>query len=84
METGTDLTAPSEIAFIKAQAPKAKYVMSVCGGSFILASAGVLAGKRATTNKAFFKVYEVSTYILDSGSVEDRGELILQILGIES
>jgi len=51
----------SEIAFIKAQAPKAQYVMSVCGGSGILARAGVLSGKRATTNKAFFRLVEAIT-----------------------
>ncbi|KAJ7076465.1 class I glutamine amidotransferase-like protein [Mycena belliarum] len=44
-----------EIAFIAQQAPKAKYVMSVCGGAVQLAFAGVLAGKRATTNKVFYR-----------------------------
>jgi len=57
--TGADMTPASEIAFIKAQAPQAKYVMSVCVGSFILAHAGVLSGKRATTNKSSFKIIEV-------------------------
>ncbi|KAJ7121065.1 class I glutamine amidotransferase-like protein, partial [Mycena epipterygia] len=46
---------PEEIAFIAQQAPKAKYVMSVCGGAVQLAFAGVLAGKRATTNKAYYR-----------------------------
>lgn len=59
MATGTDRTPPSEYEFIKTQSPGAKYVLSVCGGSFILANAGVLAGKRATTNKALFRVFEV-------------------------
>ncbi|KAJ7507162.1 class I glutamine amidotransferase-like protein [Mycena galericulata] len=45
-----------EIAFIAQQAPKAKYVLSVCGGAVQLAFAGVLAGKRATTNKAFYRL----------------------------
>ena len=54
-----EVAPPSEIDFIKAQAPKAKYVLSVCGGSGVLAQAGVLSGKRATTNKAFFRVVEV-------------------------
>ncbi|KAF8949897.1 transcriptional regulator [Flammula alnicola] len=56
--TGEDMTPKEEIEFIKAQAPKAKYILSVCGGSALLAQAGVLSGKRATTNKAFFKVIE--------------------------
>jgi len=59
--TGADKTPASEIAFIKAQAPKAKYVMSVCAGSSILAHAGVLSGKRATTNKSLFKIIEAAT-----------------------
>ena len=57
--TGDTYVPPAEIAFIKAQAPGAKYVMSVCGGSAILAQAGILSGKKATTNKAFFKLVEV-------------------------
>ncbi|KAJ7274806.1 class I glutamine amidotransferase-like protein [Mycena rebaudengoi] len=44
-----------EIAFIAQQAPKAKYVLSVCAGAVQLALAGVLTGKRATTNKAFYR-----------------------------
>lgn len=57
--TGEDKTPKAEIDFIKAQAPKAKYICSVCGGSAILAAAGVLSGKKATTNKAFFKMIVV-------------------------
>ncbi|KIP04522.1 hypothetical protein PHLGIDRAFT_120629 [Phlebiopsis gigantea 11061_1 CR5-6] len=48
------VTNEAVIEFIKAQAPGAKYVLSVCTGSELLARAGVLAGKRATTNKASF------------------------------
>ncbi|KAJ7662175.1 class I glutamine amidotransferase-like protein, partial [Mycena polygramma] len=44
-----------EVDFIAQQTPKAKYVMSVCGGAYQLAVAGVLSGKRATTNKAFYR-----------------------------
>ncbi|KAJ7454248.1 class I glutamine amidotransferase-like protein [Mycena latifolia] len=44
-----------EIAFIAQQAPQAKYVMSVCGGAVQLAFAGILTGRRATTNKAFYR-----------------------------
>ncbi|KAH8073013.1 class I glutamine amidotransferase-like protein [Cristinia sonorae] len=43
---------PSLLSFIKRQAPGATYVLSACTGSWVLAHAGVLRGKRATTNKA--------------------------------
>ncbi|KAF7318920.1 DJ-1 protein-PfpI domain-containing protein [Mycena chlorophos] len=50
-----------EIDFIKQQTPNAKYVLSVCGGAYQLALAGVLSGKRATTNKQFFRIVEAMT-----------------------
>ncbi|KAJ7481835.1 class I glutamine amidotransferase-like protein [Mycena latifolia] len=53
---GVDRTPKEEIDFIRAQAPNAKYILSVCSGALQLALAGVLSGKRATTNKAFYHV----------------------------
>lgn len=48
---------PEEVlSFVKRQAPKAKYILTVCTGSWILARCGLLEGKRATTNKATFAV----------------------------
>ena len=41
-------------AWIAERAAKAEIVMSVCTGAAMLARAGVLAGKRATTNKLAF------------------------------
>ena len=41
--------------FLKEQAPGAKYIMSVCSGAFSLGQAGLLDGKKATTNKATYK-----------------------------
>jgi len=56
-----DMTPKEEIEFLKYAAPHAKYVMSVCAGSAILAKAGVLDGKRATTNKLLYKTIVVSS-----------------------
>ncbi|KAJ7157666.1 class I glutamine amidotransferase-like protein [Mycena crocata] len=53
--TGLNQIPQDEIRFLAQQAPKAKYIMSVCGGAFQLALAGILSGKRATTNKAFYR-----------------------------
>ncbi|KAJ7701886.1 class I glutamine amidotransferase-like protein [Mycena rosella] len=59
--SGEKRTPPEEIAFIAQQAPKAKYVMSVCAGAYQLALAGVLEGKRATTNKVFYRAIVAAT-----------------------
>ena len=40
------------ISFLQAAAPKAKFVTSACTGSLILAAAGLLKGKRATSHWA--------------------------------
>ncbi|KAJ8515492.1 hypothetical protein ONZ45_g7104 [Pleurotus djamor] len=47
--------------FLKRQEPKVKHILTVCTGSWILAEAGLLKGKKATTNKAFYKQVEAST-----------------------
>ncbi|KAH8916328.1 putative ThiJ/DJ-1 [Atractiella rhizophila] len=60
-ETGKDEVPLEEIEFVRAKAGKAKYVASVCGGAAVLARAGVLTGKRATTNKAFFTAIQKMT-----------------------
>ncbi|KAJ6562420.1 class I glutamine amidotransferase-like protein [Mycena capillaripes] len=59
--TGESRIPEEQIAFIARQAPKAKYVMSVCIGAFQLALAGVLEGKRATTNKLFYRTVVAAT-----------------------
>ncbi|KAJ7701949.1 class I glutamine amidotransferase-like protein [Mycena rosella] len=58
---GVDRTPKEELDFIRAQAPRAKYILSVCSGALQLALAGVLSGKRATTNKAFYHIITVPT-----------------------
>ena len=50
-----DTVDPQLLDFLKQQAPGAKYILTVCVGSWILAGTGLLNGRKATTNKAFFK-----------------------------
>jgi transcriptional regulator GlxA family with amidase domain len=48
--TRRDVENPRVVEWVRDQAAGAELVMSVCTGSFLLAKAGVLAGKRATTH----------------------------------
>ncbi|PIL29715.1 hypothetical protein GSI_08153 [Ganoderma sinense ZZ0214-1] len=48
-------TAKPTVEFVKKTYPKLKYLITVCNGASIPAAAGVLDGKRATTNKAAWK-----------------------------
>jgi len=44
------------LSFLKNRVPSAKVTMSVCSGSWLLAKAGLLDGRCATSNKAYFKM----------------------------
>ena len=46
---------PALLGWLRRRAAEAEVVTSVCTGAALLARVGVLEGKRATTNKAFFQ-----------------------------
>ncbi|KAJ7772646.1 class I glutamine amidotransferase-like protein [Mycena maculata] len=59
---GPNVNPPSACPdFIKRQSPGAKYILTVCTGSLILARTGLLNGKRATTNKRAFRSVQEET-----------------------
>lgn len=54
--TFPQLENPATLDFIRKVAASAEVLMSVCSGSALLARAGVLDGRRATSNKLFFSL----------------------------
>ena len=48
------------LRFLRTRAPRTDLVMSVCTGAFILAEAGLLEGRTATTHHDFFDEFESS------------------------
>ena len=69
--------------FIQRQAQKAKYITSVCTGAFLLAEAGLLANKKATTyHTAFAELAAYSVEVLSQKVV--REDNIVTAAGVSS
>jgi putative intracellular protease/amidase len=60
------------IEFVKRQAPGAKYILSVCTGSWILAGIGLLDGKKATSNKSVLKALMASACPPNKADISTR------------
>ena len=77
--TIAELADSTLLDFLRARAPKAELVTSVCTGSALLAKAGLLDGYQATSNKNFFTIAEVAgpnvTWIKKARWVEDRNRV---------
>ncbi len=54
--TMAELENTAMLDFLRERAPGAEAMMSVCSGSAILAKAGLLDGRKATSNKLFFSL----------------------------
>jgi putative intracellular protease/amidase len=53
------------LAFLRARCPAVEVAMSVCSGSALFARAGVLEGRRATSNKIFFELARAQSEKVD-------------------
>lgn len=70
---------PKVIEWVKAKAETAEYVLSVCNGAFILAKAGLLAGKKATTFYGLIddlREFAPETEVVSDRRFVDNGKVI--------
>ncbi len=58
------------IEFVRTQAKGARYVTSVCTGAFVLGTAGLLNGKKATTHWAYHAM------LADVGAIPTQGRVV--------
>jgi transcriptional regulator GlxA family with amidase domain len=58
--TFPQLKSSALLDFLRERAPRCEVAMSVCTGAALYAAAGLLDGRRATTNKQFFSITTAS------------------------
>ncbi len=67
---------PALMAFVKRAGTEAKWLTSVCTGTFILGAAGFIQGRRATTHWAFHHLLPTIGAIPEKARVVTDGNLI--------
>jgi transcriptional regulator GlxA family with amidase domain len=77
--TRREMHNPVLLDWVKKQATTAELILSVCTGSFVLAAAGLLKGKQATTHHLRYDVLrqtEPSCTVIENQRVVETGNIV--------